>query len=109
LLCDYHDKEDELGYIDHPDVWDVKVHAPNKYELRHLYDLFDQNDIYITICTLSDFGMHFSYGIEVLYSDHGFCVCSDMYYDSRSLAEIEAFAVAFESLEEKIRVETKLK
>ena len=96
LLCKYHNEEDEVGYIDHPDVWDVKVNAPNKYEIRHLYEFFDSNEIYISILYRDSLKTIPPYQWKIRGD------ISEGYY-ARSEAERVAFTKAFEILETKLK------
>ena len=49
LLRKSHSTIEVWGHIDHPDVWDMDGLDMAPYELRHLYDFFDEQGIYLYV------------------------------------------------------------
>ena len=109
-LCKYHeDNKNDVGLIDHPGAWIYEGLEINRYELRHLYDFFDDNNLNIMISV-----EYFSNGINWLYEistyepeAYRFSGGTGSYGDNhefptRSDAEVEAFTHAFSILEEQL-------
>lgn len=99
-LCDYHENE-VVGLIDHPDVWDQYNLAPSCWELRHLYDFFDENELWIE--TSAQAINSWSFDIFKLTEANFECIYSENNYEllNRQEAEAAAFTKAFEVLEDK--------
>lgn len=104
LLCKAHSTKEVWGYIDNPDVWNMDGLDISHYELRHLYDFFDEHGIYIGL-VIGNNNMDksqppiFEYeilqkGIEVQHDPD----CHSL----RSQAETAAFIKAFNILEKQL-------
>jgi|GEM_PF-5010737 len=121
-LIEFHNqkRDDNIMWIDHPDTWIMSGLHINGWELRHLYDFFDENDIYISAYK-EDIGSdewEFAYDIQYLPKEYenakrrcshfetilSFKVHGATYigaWRNRDEAEEAAFTKAFEILEEK--------
>ena len=83
-------KEGDIGYV----MKDVL------FELRDLYDFFDENEIYIAAYPIHEDGLgNFCWGIT---SDDYCCNETDPNNESRKEAEEAAFELAFEILNDKL-------
>ena len=94
----YHNEAENIGLIDHPDIWDSD--SLDKWEIRHLYDFFDEHEIYVTvdIDTIITEVLRWRYFIE---TSGDVIIDSDLSL-SRTEAEAVAFKKAFEILETKL-------
>lgn len=96
----FHKESKFCDWIDHPDVWDVDGFEPSQWELRHLYDFFDENKIWTAVYPIHDKDLGaFCYGV---YSDDVHVDGTNPAVKNRLQAEICAFERAFEILEEKL-------
>lgn len=101
LLCNYHENE-VVGLIDHPDVWDLEKLSPSNWELRHLYDFFDENGIYLQVivkCALDNsvWFLGYIWSIEPDIDEY-----MELEKQSRTVVEHTTFIKAFEILEKKL-------
>lgn len=93
---------DNCGFIDHPDVWEMGM-LDEDWELRHLYDFFDDNNVNIQIsvkCALDNSCWYLAY----IWCNNDGCDLDKHLRDkaTRREAEQAAFERAFELLEEKL-------
>ena len=97
-LCQFHNEDENSGFIDHPAVWGMGGLEMDKWEFRHLYDFFDNNNIFIAVYPLFDVDLG-SFCWDITNID----VCvngTDPLIKNRTMAEEQAFERAFELLEE---------
>ena len=92
LLIINHATHNAWGEIDSPEVWDIS--KITSWELRHLYDFFDEQGIIIEI---KWYKTDFRYNIW--FNDY---VRNAQHRKTRTEAEEQAFLKAFEILEEKL-------
>ena len=100
-LLDYHENK-VVGLIDHPDVWSEPGLDIDHWELRHLYDFFDENEIYINVdakCALDNSTLFIGY-IWSIVPDVDKYVENES--QSRKYVELACFDQAFEILEDKL-------
>ena len=95
---------DNCGFIDHPDVWEMGM-LDEDWELRHLYDFFDDNKLYVVVqrdwdtvseCDTTEW--YFDISIGVRNTENG----AGVWFENRKDCETTAFQRAFNLLEEKI-------
>ena len=101
-LVGWHETELNYREIDHPDVW-ATASPPTHNELRHLYDFFDEQGVYVTINTTlmpltTDSTRFFEWYVETVHSGS----TNAEIYNTRQEAEQEAFLKAFQILETKL-------
>ena len=116
-LCKFHrDTNEDVAWIDHPDVWVHEGMGINTWELRHLYDFFDDNNLNIYIKPEYYYtGINWNWQIlwhkptkpenktEYLYQCGGTGMYGDNNeYPTRQEAEQASFLKAFELLEDKL-------
>ena len=94
-LCKDHFTIDAWGHIDTPDIWGEFVDE-DQYVLRHLYDFFDSRGINAWCYTQN--GQEWHYGIL---RDGRYLSTSEIKYESREKAELDAWEKAFEILDKK--------
>lgn len=102
LLIDFHDSDENVGLIDHPTVWAWEGTDISAWELRHLYDFFDGENIYCQCMpkqALDDSVWFIGYIWSDVYEVNEYV---EEEYNSRSELEYRAFLKAFEILEEKL-------
>ena len=108
-LCEFHkDTNEGVAWIDHPDVWIHEGMEINAWELRHLYDFFDNEGLNIY---LNLYGNYFKIILAPSFdwTKEGFWDTSKYHkdfkfvYDNRREAETAAFTKAFEILNDKLK------
>ncbi len=90
-LKEDHNTKEYWGLMDDPDVWWIDGMDLCRYELRHLFDFFDERRIIVIIIRID---LEFYYSIRNISLSQGF--------STRSEAEEAAFTKAFEILEEQL-------
>ena len=101
LLIDEHLTYIKWSEIDSPTIWGDFVNEEH-YILRHLYDFFDNNNIYMNIFILSKNKWKYYILIEnnniitIKYSTH-------KSYKTRELSELDVFINAFDILNNKLK------
>lgn len=93
-LCLVHDTQEELGYIDHPEIWGTYIDEP-PYVLRHLYEFFMQYEIYFYVDIENGQWYYF------IHDDKKMKIKSSL-FKKREIAELKCYEKSFFILEEKL-------
>ncbi len=111
-LNEWHNNDSSVFIIDHPSVW-ADSSPLDKWEIRHLYDFFDENHIFITIelevqytREIDEDGTNPHYEPDgfwyLIHDTHQLAASGMKVYKLRTEAEVDAFTDAFKILENKL-------